>query len=143
MIHSRWSNGDLIFYDDTQDIFTIKDDTGGIIIGESGAEVPITFYGDITNQEPTTTNSSGDVTLTTASNRTQFVDSCGESVTYTLPAIADCAGIEFKICNFSTAGDVSVNDTGNDLIAVVAFDEVGYLLCNGVTWGAMVAGPST
>lgn len=142
-LSAKWLNGDLIFYDGTQEVYRIKKSTNGVIVGESDAEVPVTLYGDVTFQDPTTTNSTGDVTLTTTSNRTQFVDSCGASITWTLPPIADCAGIEFKIVNFSTGGDITINDTGASCIAVVNYDEVGYLLCDGVTWGAMVSGPST
>jgi len=48
MIHSRWSSGDLIFYDGTQDIMTIKDDADGIIFGEDDDGVDIKFFGDTT-----------------------------------------------------------------------------------------------
>jgi len=142
-LSAKWLDGDLIFYDGIQEVYRIKNSTEGVVVGESDAEVPVTLYGDVTNQAPTITNSTSAGILTTASNRTQFVDSCGESITYTLPAIADCKGIEFKIVNFSTAGDITINDTGAACIAVVSFDEVGYLLCDGATWGAMVGGPST
>ena len=45
-IHSRWSGGDLIFYDGTQDILTIKDDTDGIEFGVDEAGADLKFYGD-------------------------------------------------------------------------------------------------
>lgn len=139
-LHTKWSSGDLIFYDGTQDILTIKNGTGGIIVGESTGEVPITLYGDVTFQDPTTTNSTGAETLTTASNRTQFVDTCGESVTYTLPAIASCAGIEFKFINFSTGGVLTINNTGASAVAEITAGGVGYLLCDGTNWGALAGG---
>jgi len=142
-LHSRWSSGDLIFYDGTQEILRIKNGTGGIVVGTTGAEVPITLYGNITYTDPRTISSTGNITLTTTSSRTQFVDSCGQAVTWALPAEADAAGIEFKIVNFSTGGAITVNDDSSGCIAVVDADEVGYLLCDGVTWGAMVNGPST
>ena len=141
-LHTRWSSGDLIFYDGTQDILTIKNGTDGIIVGESTGEVPITLYGDVTFQDPTTTNSTGGVTLTTTSNRTQFVDTCGESVTWVLPAIADCAGIEFKFINFSSGGVLTVDDTGGSAVAEVSASGSAYLLCDGTNWGA-IAGGST
>lgn len=141
-LHVKWSSGDQIWFDGTQEIFRIKDNTDGLVVGTTGAGVPFQFHGNVTYNEPTTTNSTSDVTLTTTSSRMQFVDSCGEDVTWTLPAIADCVGIEFKIVNGST-GAITVEDTGSACIAVVDDDETGYLLCDGATWGAMVANPST
>lgn len=147
-LHSKWSSGDLIFYDGTQDIFRIKDDTDGIVVGTSGAGVPFQFHGEVTYPDPATTvttGSTGALTLTTTSNRIQFVSSsgAGQNVIVTLPAIVDCAGIEFKIINNSTGGDVTLNDTGDNAIAVVSNDEMGILVCDGATWAAMVGGPST
>jgi len=145
-LHTRWSSGDLIFYDGTQDILTIKNGTDGIIVGESTGEVPITLYGDVTYYgevtypDPTTTNSTGAVTLTTTSNRTQFVDTCGASIAWVLPAIADCAGIEFKFINYSTGGVLTVNDTGGSAVAEITAGGAGYLLCDGTNWGALAAG---
>lgn len=46
MIHSRWSGGDLIFYDSTQDIMTIKDNADGIEFGVDNDGVDVLFYGD-------------------------------------------------------------------------------------------------
>jgi len=198
-LHSKWSSGDLIFYDGTQDIFTVKNSTGGIIVGEDGLGIDFTFYGattgaymkwdesedefditatvemqttnkiqfgtagsyihastgsqldivttgtlylngEVTYPDPTTTNSTGAVTLTATSNRVQFVDSCGQSITYTLPAIADCAGIEFKFVNFSSGGVITVNDTGASAVAEITSSGVGYLLCDGTNWGALTGG---
>ncbi|MBA7583347.1 hypothetical protein ES708_25289 [subsurface metagenome] len=47
-LHTKWSSGDLIFYDGTQDIFTIKNSTGGILVGEDDEGVDVKFYGDTT-----------------------------------------------------------------------------------------------
>jgi len=49
MIHSRWSGGDLIFYDGTQDIMTIKDDTDGIEFGVDSSGADVKFFGDTAN----------------------------------------------------------------------------------------------
>lgn len=49
-LHTKWSSGDLIFYDGTQDIFTIKNSTGGLVVGESGLGIDFTFYGATTGK---------------------------------------------------------------------------------------------
>lgn len=186
-LHTKWSSGDLIFYDGTQDIMTIKNGTDGVefdvnitmgdgdpinfgasddiviswttggvfevlpdaansdmYLGSSGYPLDVVNYGNITHRDPTTVNSTSDITLIATNNRTQFVDSCGQSISLTLPAIADCAGIEFKIANFSTGGTITVYSTdGSSIQAMITVDEVGLLLCDGVTWGACVSGKST
>ena len=131
-LSSKWLDGDLVFFDGAQEIYRLKNSTEGILVGTN-----------ITYPDPTTTNSTGSTTLTVTSSRMQFVDSCGESVTWVLPAEADSAGIEFKIVNFSTGGALTINDDSSGCIAVIDADQTGYLLCDGVTWGAMVGGPST
>jgi len=132
MLNAKWLDGDLVFFDGTQEVVRIRNSTEGILVG-----------GNVTYPDPNTVNSTGDVTLTSGSGRMQFVDSCGQSVTWTLPSEASCAGIEFKIVNFSTGGAVTIVDDSAGCIAVVDADQVGYILCDGVTWGAMVGGPST
>jgi len=44
-LHTKWSSGDQIWYDGTQDIFTIKNSTGGILIGEDAGGVDAKFFG--------------------------------------------------------------------------------------------------
>ena len=131
-LQTRWLDGDLIFYDGTQEIYRLKNGTEGIVDGTG------MFYPD-----PTTTNSTGSTTMTATSNRMQFVASCGQNVTWVLPAETDSAGIEFKFVNFSTGGALTINNDSSGCIAVIDADQIGYILCDGVTWGAMVAGPST
>jgi len=47
-LHSKWSSGDLIFYDGTQTVFTIQDDSEGILFGEDDEGVDVKFFGDTT-----------------------------------------------------------------------------------------------
>jgi len=98
----------------------------------------------VKRSDPTTTNSTAAVTLVaTTSNNNQFFNSCGEDVVITLPTLATSAGIEYHIQNGSTGGALTVNDTGAACVAVIDYDQMGYLVCDGTTWGALVAGPST
>ena len=141
MIHSKWSGGDLIFYDSTQEIFRIKDDTGGIVVGTTGAEIPIKLYGDITYPIPTTaTSSSGsNITLTSASNRSQFLASTGAfNLIVPTSSGTGVGGIEFKIFN-STAGDCSVYETssGGALVATIGAGEGGIVASNATEWRAI------
>lgn len=46
MIHSKWSGGDLIFYDAANVIMTIKDDADGIEFGVDSTGVDVKFFGD-------------------------------------------------------------------------------------------------
>lgn len=131
-LSSKWLDGDLVFYDGAQEVYRLKNGAEGIVVGTG-----------MTYPDPTTTNSTGSTTLTVTSSRMQFVDTCGQNVTWILPTETDAAGIEFKIVNFSTAGALTINDDSSGCIAKIDADETGYLLCDGVTWGAMVAGPST
>ena len=98
----------------------------------------------VKRSDPTTTNSTAAITLVaTTSNSRQFVNSCGASIVVTLPTLATSAGIEYYIqCN-STGGGLTINDTGAACVAVVDYDQMGYLICDGTTWGVIVAGPST
>ena len=98
----------------------------------------------VKRSDPTTTNSTAAVTLVaTTSNNNQFFNSCGSSIVITLPTLATSAGIEYHIQNGSTGGALTVNDTGAACVAVIDYDQMGYLVCDGTTWGALVAGPST
>lgn len=216
-LHSKWSSGDLIFYDGTQNVFTIQDDNEGLLIGEDGEGVDVKFFGDttgayilwdedadaltfagidislgdadyinfgaepditmrwttggvfeilpaaagsdmylgstsvpldvmnygnITYRAPTTTvttGSTGLMSLTTTSNRVQFVShTTGMATKITLPPIADCAGIEFKIANTSATGSITVLTTGASTVATLAISKAGILFCDGTDWAATV-----
>ena len=146
MIHSRWSGGDLIFYDGTQEIFRIKDNTDGVIFGESDAEVPIKLYGEVTYQTPTTVETTGGIvttTLTADSNRFQFVDTSGATC-LVLPSTtgATAIGIQYFIANTSTGGNnitVYDNTTGGDVVGVIGQYESGMFVNNGALWRGIVA----
>ncbi len=45
-LHSKWTSGDLTFYDGTQDVFKIKDNDEGVIFGEDDEGVDVKFYGE-------------------------------------------------------------------------------------------------
>lgn len=44
-LHSKWTSGDLTFYDGTQDVFTIQDNDEGVTIGEDEGGVDAKFFG--------------------------------------------------------------------------------------------------
>lgn len=44
-IHVKWSSGDQIWYDGTQDILRIKDNAEGVEIGEDAAGIDFKIYG--------------------------------------------------------------------------------------------------
>jgi len=166
-VHSKWSDGDLIFYDGTQEIFRIKDDTGGVVIGEDDEGVDFKIYGDttgayvefdesadllnfnnikVTNQAPTTVATTGGIvttTLTASSNRFQFVDTTG-ATNLVLPSTtgATALGIQYFIANTSTgSNDITVYDasTGGDLIGIIGQYESGMFVSNGALWRGIVA----
>lgn len=160
-LHVKWSSGDQIWYDGTQTVFTIQDDDEGMLVGKDGDSVDFKFFGattgaymlfdesadlvdfhniNITYADPVTTvttGSTGTLTLTATSNRMQFVShGTGETTKLTLPAIADCVGIEFKIANTSASGAVTVLTTGAATVATVAISKAAYVFSDGVSWGA-------
>jgi len=45
-LHSKWSSGDLIFYDGTQNILTIKNKSQGLEVGEDSSGIPFKFFGN-------------------------------------------------------------------------------------------------
>ena len=158
MIHSRWSGGDLIFYDGTQDIITIKDDTDGVIFGEDDEGVDVTFYGDttgayllfdesadllnfhninITYATPESQTSTGaNISLLVTSNRMQFLTSTGDYHVL-LPASSGTgvAGCEFKIFN-STGGTATIYEatTGGSLVATLVPGKGGIVASNAADW---------
>jgi len=167
MIHSRWSGGDLIFYDGTQDIFTIKDDEGGIEFGEDDDGIDIKFYGatasaylefdesadllnfnniKVTNQAPASVATTGGISTTTLAitdNRFQFVDTSGATC-LVLPSTTGgtANGIQYFIANASTgAYDIVVYDTttGGDIVGVIGQYESGIFVTNGALWRGIVA----
>ena len=166
MIHSRWYQGDLIFYDGTQDIMTIKDDTDGIIFGESGEGVDVKIYGEttgayflfdesadlvdfhnikITYQEPNTVGATGTIvttTLTSTSNRFQFVDTSG-ATNVLLPTASgeEAVGIQFFIANTSTdtLTVYSGTSSGGSVVGIIDQYETGILVNDGHVWKGIVA----
>ena len=168
-LHNKWSSGDQIWYDGTQIVFTIQDDDEGLLVGYDGNGVDVKFYGDttgtymlwdesadtlvlsgsakITYPDPTTTETTGStglLTLTTASQRMQFVSSStGSASKITLPATASCAGIEFKIANTGSTGIITVLTTGASTVAVIPVLGTAYVLCDGTSWSGLVGLGST
>jgi len=168
-LHTKWSSGDLIFYDGTQDIFRIKNSTGGIVEGEDGYGLDYKYYGNstgayllwdasadtlifaggakITNDVTTTsltTGTTGLLSLTTASNRTQFIASAtGAASKITLPPTADCAGIEFMIFNTGTSGVMTVQTTGTSAVVIIPVLGSGIASCDGTSWGGLAGLGST
>jgi len=163
-LHSRWSSGDLIFYDGTQDIFRIKNGTGGIVVGEDGEGVDLKFYGEttgayfhfdesadlidfhnikVTNQAPQeqTSATGGTITLTAASNRIQFLSSTASFRTV-VPDSTDTGvpGIEFKIFNTSSTGDIAVHKGSSEgtLIATIAKLEGAALVSASTGWRSII-----
>jgi len=165
-LHSKWSSGDLIFYDGTQTVFTIQDDDEGLLVGADGDGVDVKFYGDttgaylhfdesadlvdfhninITYRDPQTQSSTGDnITLTADSNRNQFLDvpSCG--LFAILPASTGSnAGVEFKIFNCSTGTFpivVKEASSGGTTIMTLDQNEGGIVISNGSEWRGFVGG---
>jgi len=166
-LHTKWSSGDLIFYDGTQDIFTIKNSTGGLVVGEDDEGVDLKFYGDttdayfhfdesadlvdfhnikITNQSPTTVAATGGVptlTLGITDNRFQFIDTTGARCVKLPSATGGTAkGIQFFIARGSTStGILSIYNgtTGGSVVAEIAQYESGILVNDGVQWKGIVA----
>ncbi|MBA7515701.1 hypothetical protein ES705_07744 [subsurface metagenome] len=161
-LNTKWASGNLIFYDGTQDIFTIKKSTGGILVGESGEGIDFTMYGEttgayfhfdesadlvdfhnikITNQAPNTVESTSTMTLTSTSNRFQFVDTTGAlDVKLPLALAKGSIGIQYFIANTSTA-TLTIYDgyTTGDVVAEISQYESGILVNDGNVWRGIVA----
>lgn len=215
-LHTKWSSGDLIFYDGTQDIFRIKNSTGGMIVGESDEGVDFKFFGDttgayalwdesadamkfvgadvilgdtdyvkfgnapditmawdesqfvilpaaansdmhfgstgkpldvvnygnITYRDPQAQDTTGldTVTLTSTSNRIQFLDSTGNFIVVVPTSSgAGIAGMEFKIFNKST-GTISVKEgtSGGSAVASITKGEGAILISDNTEWKAIL-----
>lgn len=160
-LHTKWSSGDLIFFDGTQEIFRIKNSDEGIVAGESGEGVDLTFYGDttgayfhfdesadlvdfhnikVTNQDPQAQTSTGaNITLTSASNRIQFLTSTGAfNLIVPTSSGAGVAGIEFKLFN-TTGGACSVCEgTTGTVIATIGTGEGGIVISDNTEWRAIL-----
>lgn len=88
-----------------------------------------------------TTTLSGNVTLTTDSPPLQFLDPGGSGRTITLPAEADSNGLKFFIVNEADAvEDLTVQDDSPATVGIIGQNEIGILLCDGVTWRSMITG---
>jgi len=163
-LHSRWSSGDLIFYDGTQDIFRIKNSTGGLVVGEDDEGVDLKFYGDTTGAyfhfdesadlvdfhnikitygapQKQTSTTGGTITLNAASNRIQFLSSTASFHTV-VPSSTGTGvpGIEFKIFNTSSTGDISVwsGSTGGTLFATIGKLEGAVLVSGSTGWRSII-----
>lgn len=160
-LHTKWSSGDLIFFDGTQEIFRIKNSDEGIVAGESGEGVDLTFHGDttgayfhfdesadlvdfhnikVTNQDPQAQTSTGaNITLTSASNRIQFLTSTGAfNLIVPTSSGAGVAGIEFKLFN-TTGGACSVCEgTTGTVIATIGTGEGGIVISDNTEWRAIL-----
>jgi len=222
-LHSKWSSGDLIFYDGTQTVFTIQDDNEGLLIGEDGEGVDVKFFGDttgayilwdedadaltfagidislgdadyinfgaepditmrwttggvfeilpaaadtdmylgstskpldivnygnITYRAPASQSASGGtVTLTSTSNRIQFISNgTTDNSLVALPvSTGSNAGDQYIIFQTSTGGGeitVSNGATGSTTVATIAATEGAIMISNGTVWRAIV-GPET
>lgn len=104
-LHSKWSSGDLIFYDGTQDIFTIKDGTDGILFGEDDLGVDVKFFGASTTAYILWDESGDELVLEKADIHLGDTD--------------------FILFGDATAGDVSINWTGSILQISPATDDTG------------------
>jgi len=142
-LSAKWLDGDLIFYDGIQEVYRIKNSTEGIVVGTTGAGVPSQFHGEMTYPDPNTATTTGTVALTTTSNRIQFLNpGTTGSRTITLSPTATSAGIEFRIFNTGTSGDLAVKTTGDSTIITIGINEGGIATCDGSNWYGMVGGNS-
>jgi len=161
-LHTKWSSGDLIFFDGTQEILRIKNGTDGLVVGESDEGVDLKFYGDttgayfhfdesadlvdfhnikVTNQDPQAQTSTGaNITLTSASNRIQFLTSTGAfNIIVPTSSGAGVAGIEFKLFNTTTGGDCTVCEgTTGTVIATIGVGEGGIVISDNTEWRAIL-----
>lgn len=130
-LNAKWLDGDLVFYDGTQEVYRLKNGTEGIVDGTS-----------LTWPDPTTTTTTGTITLTVTSNRIQFLDPNTASRTVTLSPTATSAGIEFKIFNTGASGELAVQTTGTSAVITIGVAEGGIAVCDGSNWYGMVGGNS-
>ena len=152
-IHSKWSSGCLVFYDGSTSILTIKNSSSGIVFhqavtssGGMTGDVTGDLAGNITYPDPATVAATGNITLTSTSNRIQFIKvSTGATggVILILPATAaGNTGIEFKVFNNTTGGDYPVTAklavaTGAT-VATLQQQEGASLVSDGTNWAGLV-----
>lgn len=128
-LHTKWSSGHLIFHDGTNDILEIKNGTDGV-----------EFHQAVTNPDPaTSTGSTGTVTLTSTSNRIQFLAATND-INLVLPtAAAANAGIEFKLFTSTATGAVTVkNGATGATVVTMAASEGAIVVSDGATWRGLV-----
>jgi len=142
-LHSKWSSGHLIFYDGTNNIMEIKNSTDGVDFPQG-----ITSTGgvNITYPDPDTVAATGNITLTSTSNKIQFIKvstgSTGGVVLILPAAAAGNAGIEFKVFNNTTGGDYPVTAklavaTGATVVTIQQ-QEGAILVSDGTNWAGLV-----
>lgn len=168
-LHTKWSSGDQIWYDGTQEIFRIKNGTGGLVVGQSDEGVDFKFYGDTTGayfhfdesadlvdfhnintkyRAPASPTSTGaNITLTSTSNRIQFIANAtsGNSPVLLPASTSSNAGDQYTIFQTSTAGGEVIvynGTTGGATVATIAATEGAIMISNGTVWRAIV-GPET
>jgi hypothetical protein len=82
---------------------------------------------------------SGAKTLTTTSERLQFLDPDGAGRDVNLPAEGSSSGLSFVIINMADgAEDLTVKDDSPATIITVGQDEIGFVFCNGTVWKGFV-----
>jgi len=111
-------------------------------LGSTSKPLDVVNYGNITYRDPATTSSTGStgtITLTTASNRVQFIStSTGGAREVYLPITTGSAGIEFKFVNTGATGAVTVKTTGGSAtVATLPVGAMAITLCDGTNWGAI------
>jgi len=140
-IHSKWSSGHLIFYDGTTQIMEIKNGSDGVDFPQ-GISSTGGFTGNVTYPTPaTTTGATGNITLTSTSNRVQFVGTTSSGINLYLPGSTSNAGKEFKIFVSSSTGAVLVKDAvTSGTIVTLGANEGAICVSNGTTWRGFVGG---
>lgn len=127
-LNGKWLDGDLVFFDGSQEVYRLKNGTEGIVVGTN-----------MTYPDPTTATTTGTITLTTVSNRIQFLDpNTATNRTVTLSPTADSAGIKFDIFNTGTSGDLLVKTTGASTVVTITQNEGAMVACDGSNWYGMV-----
>ena len=128
-LHSKWVNGNLIFYDGTRELLKIEKGADGGVV----ANYP----------DPNTATSTANITLTTDSNRVQFLNvtaTGGISLILPTPAAAN-AGVEFKVFNTSTSDYAITAKSGSttgSTVVTIQYNEGAVLISDGSNWKGLV-----
>lgn len=138
-ISMRWTTGDVF------EVLPLVANSD-MYLGSTDSPLDVVNFGNVTYRAPFTNLSNGstdNITLTSTDSQMQFLNTCGEATTVTLPSTTGSVGVEFKIYSSTKSGDITINDTGTNTIAIVAADELGIFICDGSRWVASIAGAST